>query len=111
MQLETLLQRPELTGFGDINKGGKMSANRSQYFYEEDALTGALTGNSFKLKFTSRHVRLAVAGGDMTYSLIGPRGSQVDGTIKDGENLPFDGLETARISLAGTGTYRVWAYK
>ena len=88
-----------------------MSANRNQYFYEEDSLTASFKGNAFDLNFTTRQLRLAVTGGDMECILTGPDDSRSDGTIKDGENIPFDGLETQKIAVKGTGTYRIFAYK
>ena len=87
-------------------------ANRTQYFYKEGTLNANyISANSWILSFTSRVVRMSVAGGDMVYSLIGADNTIEDGTIKDGENLSFEGLETQKLAVKGTGTYRVWAYK
>ena len=88
-----------------------VEATRSQYFYREGTLNANyIASNSWNLKTQAKNIRLAVSGGDMVYSLIGPDSSVEDGTIKDGENLFFPDLETSKIAVKGTGTYRVWAY-
>jgi len=88
-----------------------VEANRSQYFYKEGTLNANyISTNSWNLTTASNNIRFAVSGGDMVYSLIGPDSSNEDGTIKDGENLVFTGLQTSKIAVKGTGTYRVWAY-
>jgi len=87
-----------------------VEATRTQYFYREGTLTAGYGTNAWNLESGSKNIRLAVSGGDMVYSLVGPSGSNEDGTIKDGENLLFPDLETSKIAVKGTGTFRVWAY-
>lgn len=91
-----------------------MSAQRSQFFYQEVSLTADYGANDFELKFTSRHVKMKLSNGgsdECEFSLIGDRDTKVDGKLLDGESETFDGLECDKIAVRGTGTLRLWAWK
>lgn len=96
-----------------------MNANRTQLFSQRlTAVTANYSGANqrSKLKFTSRHVRIAVVGGDVAVSFNGGQDdAQIDVIVKAGENLPFDGLECSKIAVrqfSGTITeLRILAYK
>lgn len=88
-------------------------SKRTDFFFSGVlTLTGDYAGNSFDLP-QCKHIRIAVSSGtgdNAEFSLIGPRSDIVDGKVLAGENIPFDGLSAAKISLRGQGTARVWAY-
>ena len=60
-----------------------MSADRSNFFYRRlTSLSSSYKDNSFDFKFSSRHMKIAVVGGDLEFVLNGADDNQVDGLIK-----------------------------
>lgn len=94
-----------------------MTTSRSNYFYEQKpSLTGSYKDTAFDFKFSSRHIKIAVEGGDLEFSLVGADDTKSDGLVRPTDGIVhFDGLEANRLALkqvAGTVTrVRVWAYK
>lgn len=94
-----------------------MSADRSNFFYRRlTSLSSSYKDNSFDFKFTSRHMKIAVVGGDLEFVLNGADDNQVDGLIKATDGVvDFADFETNRIALrqsSGTVTeVRIWANK
>lgn len=94
-----------------------MDANRSQFFAKKatsatNAYTGA--GQSHELQSTMNNLKVAVAGGDLEVSLIGPDAAKVDILVKAGETLDFGGLQFNKIAWrqasATVTLLRVWAW-
>jgi len=94
-----------------------MSANRSNFFYRRlTSLTASFKDNAFDFKFSSRHLKIAVIGGDLEFVINGADDNQVDGLIKSSDGLvSFIDFEANRIALrqaSGAVTeVRVWANK
>lgn len=94
-----------------------MSTNRGNFFYERlTTLTSNYKDNAFDFKFSSRHIKIAVVGGELDFVLNGADDTRIDGRIKPADGLVnFEGLEANRIALkqaSGTVTeVRVWAFK
>ena len=94
-----------------------MSTNRGNFFYERlTSLSESYEDNSFDFKFSSRHIKISVIGGELDFVLNGADDARVDGRIKPTDGLvSFEGLEANRIALkqasGAVSEVRVWAFK
>ena len=94
-----------------------MSASRGNFFYRKlTSLTSNFKDNAFDFKFSSRHIKLSVTGGEAEFILNGADDAKSDGLIRPADGIvDFFGLEANRIALkqvSGTVTeVRLWANK